>query len=146
LFDDDLVALVAGDHRLARLPFLTAGDFTGQAYITYSTVFEPGMEHDLLFRPARVLPATYIRAGPTDAMLALIADGKGVTVVSRWVVARDLERWGLAARPLTEAGLVIPWSVCHRRSAAVETPAVFVAARLAAWCGGEAGRFESAGS
>jgi len=143
LFDDDLVALVAPDHPLASRPFLTAADFAAQTYITYSTVFEPGMEHDLLFRPARVLPATYVRAGPPDAMLALIADGKGITVVSRWVVARDLDRWGLVARPLTAHGLVIPWSVCHRKSGAAESPAAFVAARLAAWCGGAADRFEA---
>ncbi len=141
LFDDDLVALVAPNHPLAERSFLTAADIAGEDYITYSTVLEPGMEHDLLFRPARALPTTYLRAGPLDAMYALIAEGRGVTVVSRWAVAPDLDRWGLVARPLTETGLVIPWSICHRRQGAAETPAAFVAARLAAWCDGTADRF-----
>ncbi|MEM7123612.1 MAG: LysR family transcriptional regulator [Pseudomonadota bacterium] len=141
LFDDDLVAVMANDHPLAKRPCVIAADLADQVYVTYSTVFEPGMEHDLLFRPARVLPATYLRAGPLDAMLALVAAGHGVTVVSRWAVAPDLERWGLATRPLTEQGLTIPWSVCHRRQGVAETPAAFVAARLAAWCGGTSERF-----
>ncbi len=141
LFEDQLVAVMASGHGLAQKPFVTAADLADQIYITYSTVFEPGMEHDLLFRPARVLPVSYLRAGPLDAMLSLVAAGRGVTVVSAWAVAPDLERWGLVARPLTERGLTIPWSVCHRRQGVAETPAAFVAARLAAWCDGDAMRF-----
>jgi len=142
LFDDDLVALMASDHPLAERPFLTAADFDAKPYITYSTVFEPGMEHDLLFRPARVLPSSELRAGPPDALLALIAAGKGLTIVSRWVFAPELGRWGIVARPLTQSGLAISWSVCHRRTATPDTPTSFVAERLAAWCEGRADRFE----
>lgn len=143
LFDDDLVGLLAGDHALAARPYLNAEDFEDQTYITYSTVFEPGMEHDLFLRPSRVMPRTYIRAGPLDALYALLAGKKGVAVVSRWSVAPDLERWGLVTRPLTADGLTVPWSVCLRRSEPAETPAAFVAARLKAWCGGDVARFEA---
>ena len=143
LFEDELVALLADDHPLAARDYLVATDFAAEAYITYSTVFEPGMEHDLLFRSARVLPATYIRAGPLDALYALLAHRRAVTVVSRWVVAPDIDRWGLVTRPLTDKRLTIPWSVCHRRVGSTETPAGFVAGRLATWCGGKVSRFEA---
>jgi LysR family transcriptional regulator for metE and metH len=143
LFDDELVALMAADHPLAERSFLTAADFDGKPYITYSTVFEPGMEHDLLFRPGRALPSSELRAGPPDALLALVAAGKGTSIVSRWVFASELERWGIVARPLTETGLTISWFVCHRRSASAETPSAFVATRLAAWCDGRSDRFEA---
>ena len=146
LFDDDLVALLAPDHPLAGQAYLNATDFAADDYITYSTVLEPGMEHDLLFRAARVLPPRYVRAGPLDAMYGLIAQRKGISVVSRWVVTPDLDRWGLVTRPLTGAGLAIPWSICHRRQGTEETPAGFVAGRLAAWCGGQSDKFSAISS
>jgi len=134
-FDDVLVGLVAASDPLARRPWLDAGDFRERVYVTYSTVLEGGLEHELLFRHGRIVPERYQRTSSPEALGRLVAAGKGAAIVTGWLADALVVRHDLVARPLTADGLTCQWAVVVRASEKAGQPVLTVAERLAAWLG-----------
>ncbi len=134
-FEDRLVGLVGAADPLAQRPFLDAGDFRERRYVTYSTVLEGGLEHELMFRHGRIMPERYQRTSSSEAMAAIVAAGQGASIVTGWV-ARDLvARHELVALPLTRDGLTCTWSVVMRAHEKPGQPVLAVAEHLATWLG-----------
>lgn len=132
-FEDRLVGLVGAADPLAQRPYLEARDFGGRRYVTYSTVLEGGLEHELMFRHGRIVPERYQRTSSAEAMAAIVAAGQGAAVITGWL-ARDLvARHGLVALPLTRQGLACTWSVALRAEEKPGQPVLTVAERLAHW-------------
>jgi LysR family transcriptional regulator for metE and metH len=110
LFDDELVAVVAPSHRLAKKPYVdVGGDFALETLLTYSpkensTVFQR------VLNPARVAPARHLVVPLTEAMIELAKAGLGVGVLSRWAVAPHVRAGSLSALRVTKAGFSRRWS------------------------------------
>ena len=130
--------LVAAVDPRASRPFLEAADLTSSCYVTYSTVLEGGLEHELLFRGGGRAPERYQRAAAADAMAALSrrATASPSPAAGSPATSAPLP---IAAVPLTAAGLRITWSVVLRADHAPGQPALVVAERLAAWLAAHAG-------
>lgn len=141
-FDDELVALVAADDPRARRPYLDAGDFGLDCYVTYSTVLEGGMEHELLFRAGGGMPQRYQRASSSDAMATLVEAGHGVSIVGRWCAGDLARRHRIVPVRLTADGLPIGWSVVLRADLAPEQPAMVMGEHLASWLGAHAAEYD----
>jgi LysR family transcriptional regulator, regulator for metE and metH len=112
LFSDEALAILAPGHRLAQKPFLTAEDFAGETLLVYppkeesiilTNLVAPG---GLAFRAIQELTLT-------KAMLELVKAGTGITAMSRWSVAPQLEEGSLVAVPITQEGLWRDWSVAR---------------------------------
>lgn len=131
--DDSLVGLVAAGDPLAGRPFLAAADFAGRTYVTYSTVLEGGLEHELLFGPQGAVPARYQRTASPEAMAALVAGSGAAAVVTGWLARTLVARHPVVALPLTAEGLRCTWSVVLRAGEAPGQPVRTVAERLAGW-------------
>jgi len=114
LRNDQMVAVVAGDHPLARAPILTSRQFADVVYITRHTLPERGREYELFFRRHDMLPARVIQAGTLGAVLELVAAGVGVTILPRWAVASHRRGSGLVDRPLGPDPIAIEWSLLMR--------------------------------
>ena len=141
LFSDELVAIMAPDHRLAGKTHVVAEDFMEEDYITYSRTIMPGHEHDRLFRPAAVHPRRYITVELPEAIVELVAAGFGVSVLASWAVAPQV-RWGtIACSKLTEHGLDIDWYAAVREADGANSPGRRLAEALAAWCRESPGAF-----
>ncbi|MFP6731376.1 MAG: LysR family transcriptional regulator [Alphaproteobacteria bacterium] len=134
LFNDELVAIMAPEHRLAGRAYVVAEDFIDEDYLSYSRTVMPGHEHDRLFRPAEVHPRRYITVELPEAIVELVAAGFGVSVLAGWAVAPQV-RWGaIASSRLTENGLDIDWYAAVRETEGADSPGRRLASALAAWC------------
>jgi LysR family transcriptional regulator, regulator for metE and metH len=116
LFEDELVALVAPSHPLARRRFLCAADVEPEDYYTYSMAVTPGFEYLRFLRPANVRPRRYIVVGTPEAAAAVLRGGQGVSILSRWAMRAEIEDGRLVPLRLTERGVKIAWTALLRRS------------------------------
>jgi LysR family transcriptional regulator for metE and metH len=135
LFDDELVAVLPAVHSLATRRHLEAADFAGETYLSYSTIPEKGFEDERFFRPARVMPQRWRRAGDVAMIVEMVRQGLGVSILSRWAVEPALRTPGLALKRLTGKGLPTTWQAVTRANELKDSAAVQVAGQLAEWCG-----------
>ncbi len=117
LFNDELVLITAPDHRLASRPFVTAKDVAAETVLTYAELEDSSVYRRLL-RPAKLLPARSMRVRLTEALVELVRNGIGVSLVSRWNVAPQIASKVVAAIPVTRRGLSRDWRAAVLRSSA----------------------------
>jgi LysR family transcriptional regulator for metE and metH len=123
LLDDELVALVAPDHRLAGRGWLRPADLEPEDYYTYDMAVTPGFEYLRFLRPAGVKPRRYVVVDTPESAAAIVRSGQGVTVLSRWAMRTEIEDRRLVAVPLSERGLRIAWAALLRQADGKGTPA-----------------------
>jgi len=136
LFDDELVAIVAPRHSLADRRYLVAEDFADQTYITYGPTYLLGFESDRVLRPAKVWPRRLLKIAYVDGIVAMVAAGHGISVLSRWAITPAIESGAIQAISVTKSGLPITWSAVVRRHDGREGAAHSFAGQLAAWTSG----------
>lgn len=115
---DELRLVVRRDHPLARHGWISAEQVAAEPYVAYHTTPEKGREYEQLFSPAGVLPARVISAGTTEAVLALVRGGLGVSILPTWTLAPHLAQGELASVALTERGLYLNWYLVMRQGEA----------------------------
>ena len=120
LFDDELVVVVPPRHRLAARPFVAARDFLAERLFVYSWPREANAVFREVLIPAGVEPARVVQIQLTEAIVALVAAGLGISVLPRWSVAPQIERGTIVARPLSRAGCFREWSAAYRNRPAPE--------------------------
>jgi LysR family transcriptional regulator, regulator for metE and metH len=139
LFEDQLVALLPANHPLASRPFLEAADFADEVQLSYSTISEKGFEDDRFFRPARVMPKRWLRAGDVAMIVEMVRHALGVAILSRWAVEWRLAGGGLVLKQLGPHGLPTAWHAVIRAGEPPSSPAGQTAAGLAQWWAKRAG-------
>ena len=135
LFNDVLVGVVGPDHPYARKKVLTAADFAGETYFTYSFLREPGFESDRFWTPAGERPYREQRIASIHAICEMIHAGLGVSILSRWALEPRLETGSVVAVPL-EGDMSITWSALFKAGSARDAPERQVAEALADWFAG----------
>ena len=111
LFEDTLVAVAAASHVWQGQASVTPQDISQQVYIAHHTNPEAGREYESLFRPHDVLPRQVIRAGVTEAVLALVNAGQGVTVMPYWTTQYYAKMYALCVRPIVADQVAINWQL-----------------------------------
>jgi LysR family transcriptional regulator for metE and metH len=134
LFADELVALLPADHPLGGKRHLEAADFANEIYLSYSSVPEKGLEDHRFFRPAKVNPKRWIRAGNVEMIAEMVRCGLGVSILSRWAVEPSLAVGGLIIKRLTPNRLPTSWQAVVRANEMKDSAASQVAEGLAGWC------------
>ena len=115
LFEDELVAIVSPEHRLAKRSRLQAHDFANETLITYSVPLKQiSFVQDVLV-PAGITPHRTCAVELTEAIVEMVKANLGIAVLARWAVAPHLagDRTGgrgLRAISVTSAGLRRQWS------------------------------------
>lgn len=112
---DELRLVVPREHALAQRDWVSAEEVAAEPYVAYHTTPEKGREYEQLFSPAGVLPARVISAGVTEAVLALVRGGLGVSILPAWTLAPHLAQGELASVALTDRGLYLNWFVVMRQ-------------------------------
>ena len=118
---DELVAVMAPDHRLASRPFLEAEDFADEELVLHFDPSSSVVVRELLV-PASVEPKRISELQLTEAVLSVVRAGMGVSVLAHWAVAPELDAGRLIARRLTRHGLHRQWSATTLSE--TESPAV----------------------
>ncbi len=117
LFDDELVAVLPGDHRLSAATHLSAEDFAEETLLCHYAEPDRGVFETGCLAPAGVTPARVMELQVTPAVFAMARSGYGIAVMPRWIAGRS-DSEGLVIRPIGPTGLWRTWylAVDRRRS------------------------------
>lgn len=118
LFTDEMLVVIAPDHRLAGRPFITAEELAEETLYTYQGLSE-STAYQRVLRPLGLEPVKEITVPLTEAMIELVRAGLGVAVMARWAVGPQLASGALAGVPLTSGGLHRDWRAATLRARGV---------------------------
>ena len=119
LFSDELVAVMAPQHRLAGRDYLTPDDFHDETAIVYAA---PKAEMKLFrefFNLADPEPKRVMHVQLTEAIIEMVKANLGVGVLTRWSVEPEVRASRLVAVHLARTGLRRNWFAAHRREKVV---------------------------
>ncbi|WNH52162.1 LysR family transcriptional regulator [Stenotrophomonas oahuensis] len=86
VFDYEQVLVVARDHRLAKAAFVEPQQLTQEVLISYPVPIERLDIYNQFLLPAGVSPRRHKAIETTDIMMQMVASGRGVAAMPRWLV------------------------------------------------------------
>jgi LysR family transcriptional regulator, regulator for metE and metH len=119
LFEDEHAAIVAPNHAFASRPFVRPEDFTGERLLLYSGSTEDSFTVQQVLRPAGVQPGRISFVMLTEAILAMVRAGLGISVMQTWAVEPAIRSGEVRAVPISPTGIQRRWSAVTLRAAPV---------------------------
>lgn len=86
VFDYEQVLVVNDQHALASVDYVTPKQLEQEVLITYPVARDRLDIFSLFLNPAGVLPKAHKAIETTDVMLQMVASGRGVAALPRWLV------------------------------------------------------------
>jgi LysR family transcriptional regulator for metE and metH len=105
VFDYEQVLVVNRGHRLAGLPHVDADALTNEVLITYPVATDRLDIYNLFLQPAGVTPKRHKTIETTDIMMQMVASGRGIAALPRWLVAEYAEKMDVTAVRLGPHGV-----------------------------------------
>ncbi len=105
LFKDEMVALVPDTAAWAGKPFVIAEDFRDVNLIVHSTPEHTDVLYADILQPSGITPENITVLPLTDAAVAMIRSGLGVSVMTKSAVKPALLSEGIRVLPVTDRGL-----------------------------------------
>jgi LysR family transcriptional regulator, regulator for metE and metH len=100
VFDYEQVLVVADGHSLASEPYITPSQLSTEVLITYPVETDRLDIYTQFLTPAKIVPRRHKVIETTDIMLQMVASGRGVAALPRWL-AEEYASW----MPLTPVQL-----------------------------------------
>ncbi len=85
VFDYEQVLVVARSHALAQVPYAKPRQLTQEVLITYPVPTDRLDIYNQFLQPAGVTPRRHKTIETTDIMLQMVASGRGVAALPRWL-------------------------------------------------------------
>lgn len=105
VFDYEQVLVVPRDHPLAGRRFVEPRQLAGEVLITYPVETGRLDIYNLFLTPAGVTPGAHRELESTDLMLQMVAAGRGVAALPRWLVEEHAARAALVPLRLGRKGV-----------------------------------------
>ena len=105
VFDYEQVLVVPRDHPLAARHYLSAEDLRDQVLLTYPVPADRLDIYTQLLNPAGVVPKRHKSSETTDIMLQMVASGRGVAALPRWLAEQYCASLALAVVRLGRDGI-----------------------------------------
>jgi LysR family transcriptional regulator, regulator for metE and metH len=105
VFDYEQVLAVAGSHRLARESHVEPQHLSDEVLITYPVSTDRLDVYTQFLLPAGAAPRAQKTVENTDIMMQLVASGRGVAALPRWLVEEYSGQLGLVAVRLGPSGI-----------------------------------------
>ncbi len=86
VFDYEQVLVVARNHPLATVRYIKPQQLTSEVLITYPVATDRLDIYNQFLMPAGVAPKRYKTIEATDIMIQMVASGRGVVALPRWLV------------------------------------------------------------
>src|SRR6478735_6029578 len=86
VFDYEQVLVVARDHRFADAAYVVPKQLVDETLITYPVATERLDVYNQFLLPAGITPKRHKTIETTDIMLQMVASGRGVAALPRWLV------------------------------------------------------------
>jgi LysR family transcriptional regulator for metE and metH len=105
VFDYEQVLVVSNKHRLATVEYVNPEALSDEALITYPVAKERLDIFSLFLMPAGIAPKSHKLIETTDVMLQMVASGRGVTALPRWLVEECAEKLNIVPVRLGKKGV-----------------------------------------
>ncbi|AUT62406.1 LysR family transcriptional regulator [Paraburkholderia terrae] len=92
VFDYEQVLVVADEHALSSEPYVTPEQLSAEVLITYPVETDRLDIYTQFLTPANVVPRRHKVIETTDIMLQMVASGRGVAALPRWL-AEEYAGW-----------------------------------------------------
>jgi LysR family transcriptional regulator for metE and metH len=109
LFADEMAAIVAKEHPLARRRWITAEELAAEHLLLYTSRPEESFVLRRVLAPAGLKPARVSFIMLTEAMIELARAGTGVGVLPRWSAQRAIASGAVAALSITRRAMRRQW-------------------------------------
>ena len=110
LFADEMIALVARDHRLASRTWIAARDLAAEHLLLYSSTPDDSFVLNRILRPAGAMPKRLSFIMLTEAMIEMAKAGLGVAVLPRWSAQPAIADRSATALSITRRGITRHWT------------------------------------
>jgi LysR family transcriptional regulator for metE and metH len=110
LFNDEMVAIVAKAHPLAKRPWVTPEALAAEHLLLYSSAPEDSFAFRRILQPNGLVPARVSFIMLTEAMIELARAGTGVGILPRWSAQRAIASGAVAALSVTRRGMRRQWA------------------------------------
>lgn len=101
LLSMDCVALLPGEHRLARQSRLQAADFEGEDFISFPQGSDPRERIDRVWASEAVRPNTVLESDLGASVCALVAAGLGVSLLNPLAALEEQPRHAFVIKPFS---------------------------------------------
>jgi len=105
VFDYEQVLVVSRAHRLAGAPHVEPRELASETLITYPVDVDRLDIYNLFLTPAGVHPKVHKTLESTDLIIQMVAAGRGVGALPRWLVEESAARVPVAPVRLGERGV-----------------------------------------
>ncbi|HEX4376087.1 MAG TPA: LysR family transcriptional regulator [Steroidobacteraceae bacterium] len=105
VFDYEQVLVVARGHRLAAAAYVKPRQLTEEVLITYPVATDRLDIYNQFLLPAGVTPRRHKTIETTDIMLQMVASGRGVAALPRWLALEYTQKMGIIPVRLGSRGI-----------------------------------------
>jgi len=105
VFDYEQVLVVSASHRLANQDFIVPAELASETLISYPVEIERLDIYNQFLLPAGCAPARHKFIETTDIMLQMVAAGRGVAALPRWLVEEYADKLQISAIRLGKQGI-----------------------------------------
>ena len=105
VFDYEQVLVVGPQHPLRKAAYVKPQQLTGETLITYPVAIDRLDIYTLFLTPAGIAPHRHKVIETTDIMLQMVASGRGVAALPRWLVEESAAKFDIAPVRLGRQGV-----------------------------------------
>lgn len=105
VFDYEQVLVVNAAHPLALVPYVKPAQLTEEVLITYPVALERLDIYNQFLMPAGIAPKRHKTIETTDILLQMVASGRGVAALPRWLVEEYGQKLKIVPIRLGQHGL-----------------------------------------
>ena len=116
VFEYEQVLVMDKYHPLAKKPFITPQDLSSETLITYPVELSRLDVFTHFLTPANCTVKQHKTIETTEIILQMVAAGRGVTALPKWLIDESKESDLLACRSLGEQGLSKTLYLGHRKA------------------------------
>lgn len=105
VFDYEQVLVVHRQHALAKVAYVTPEQLSSETLITYPVDIDRLDIYNQFLQPAGISPHVHKPIETTDIMLQMVASGRGVAALPRWLVEEYQSRFDVVPVKLGKNGI-----------------------------------------
>jgi len=105
VFDYEQVLVVAGSHKLAKEEYVKPKQLTNEVLVTYPVPMDRLDIYNMFLTPAGITPKRHKAIETTDIMLQMVASGRGVAALPRWLVQEYADKMDVVPVRLGKNGI-----------------------------------------
>ncbi|AKR43765.1 LysR family transcriptional regulator [Methylophilus sp. TWE2] len=105
VFDYEQVLVVHRQHTLAQTEYVTPAQLSSETLITYPVDIDRLDIYNQFLQPAGISPHLHKPIETTDIMLQMVASGRGVAALPRWLVEEYQHRFDVVPVKLGKQGI-----------------------------------------